>query len=177
MNFFKALEWYAKGTQAIYSSGETYESLDWHPDNDLPKPTKEQLDTAWKQFDEDFQKREYQRKRQAAYPPIAAQLDIMYNQGFEGWFKHMRSIKIKYPSPYKDKEPELGNPMEELEKKVSAVETKTETEIQRMKQEMADLQAAIIDTKGAIYAIKGFMMEIPNIQKALTELSDVVKSK
>lgn len=54
-------------------------------------------------------------------------------------------------------------------------EESTAADLQRFRQEMADLQAAIIDTKGAIYAIKGFMMEIPNIQKQLVEIQEKLK--
>lgn len=177
MDLFKAIEWYTRKQPSIYTCGEEYESLDWHTDNILPKPTKVQLEIAWKQCEADFQKREYQRNRQKEYPPIEAQLDVMYNQGFDGWFKHMRSIKMKYPSPNKDQEPELINPIDDMKKQIIEIQAKNEADLANARQELADLQAAIIDTKGAIYAIKGFMMEIPNIQKQLTAIESKLAVK
>lgn len=153
----------------FFLRGNEYKGLEWH-DTEIPKPTKDEILEASREFDAHLEKTEYKRLRALAYPSPQDQLDIMYNQGFEGWFNHLRSIKMKYPSPYKDKEPELKNVMEELEKRITTVETNAGTDLTRMKQEMADLQAAIIDTKGAIYAIKGFMMEIPGILKQLEQI-------
>lgn len=174
MDIFRALEWYCKGTQAQYHTGETYESLVWL-DKKLSKPTIEKLEAAYKQSMEDFKQKQYQRDRKKEYPSLEIQLDIMYTQGFEGWYKFIRSIKQKYPSPYNDSKTDIGSPMDELKERVAAVESKTAGELKKMHQELSDLQAAIIDTKGAIYAIKGFMMEIPNIQKALEDLKEQKK--
>jgi len=174
---FKAIEWYGRNTKPIYTCTHLYEGLDWHEDNKLPKPTLEDLHNAWTQFSNDFDRKEYQRKRQKEYPPIEAQLDVMYNEGYEGWFKLMRSIKQKYPSPHKDKEPDLVNPMEALNKRVENIEATTTEQVERAKQELAALQAAIIDTKGAIYAIKGFMMEIPTILAAIKEIKEQLGDK
>lgn len=176
MDLFRAIEWYTRKQHSTYSCGETYESLDWHEDNELRKPTKAQLNIAWKEYLADFEKREYQRQRQKSYPSLEAQLDVMYNQGFNGWLKHIYSIKKKYPAPHKESAPDLANPMDAIDTRMTEIENKTAERIQQAKQELADLQAAIIDTKGAIYAIKGFMMEIPNIQKQLAEIQEQLKN-
>jgi hypothetical protein len=115
--------------------------------------------------------------RAAEYPPLETQLDVMYNQGFDAWRKHIYSIKAKYPGPNETMKPTFENPLEPIEKRMTSIEAKLETDLQRAKQEMADLQAAIIDTKGAIYAIKGFMMEIPNIQKQLNIIQEKLEGK
>lgn len=177
MDLFKALELYAKPFKSEYSCGETFESLDWFEINEQPKPTLYELTKLYDAYLVKKEKNKYLELRAAAYPSLQDQLDIMYNKGFDGWFKHLRAIKMTYPSPYKDKEPEPGNVMEELEKRMSTIETNNAADLARTRQEMADLQTAIIDTKGAISAIKGFMMEIPNIQKQLSIISAQLENK
>lgn len=177
MDLYSAIEWYGRGTKAIYSCGDCYETLSWHEENILPKPTETDLKLAWHERSEDYTNKEYQRKRLEAYPPLDTQLDVMYNHGFDAWRKHIYSIKAKYPSPKGTVKPTFDNPLEPIEKRMTVIETQFETDMKHAKQEMADLQAAIIDTKGAIYAIKGFMMEIPNIQKQLNIIQEKLEGK
>jgi len=172
MHLWGAIEWYRRGTTSVYSCGDTYESLDWHEDNKLPKPSLADLEIAWHEKTSDYERKEYQRKRQAEYLDIEAQLDIMYNQGFNEWLKYIHSIKQKYPSPHETKKPDFTNPLDPINNRMTQIETKVDADLVRAKQDLADLQAAIIDTKGAIYAIKGFMMEIPNIQKQLAAIQE-----
>jgi hypothetical protein len=164
MDLFTALEWYTRKQHSTYSCSETYNSLDWHEDNELSKPTPEELATAWEEYVNDFKKRDYQRKRKAAYPSVEDQLDLMYHQGFVGWLKHIFAIKQKYPAPHQEVAPDLVNPMDAIDRRMTEIENSTIEETKRARQELADLQAAVIDTKGAMIAIKGFMMEIPNLK-------------
>jgi hypothetical protein len=177
MHLWGAIEWYRKGTTSVYSCGDTYESLDWHQDNELPKPTEVDLEIAWSQAQKDYKAKEYQRQRQKEYPPIEAQLDIMYNFGFTEWLKHIHTIKKKYPSSREIKEPNLVNHMDVMNDRVTKVENSTSLELQNTKAELMAIQAAVMETKGAIQAIKGFMMEIPNIQKSLQDLHNQLGNK
>lgn len=48
------------------------------------------------------QRTEYMRLRQAEYPPLGEQLDMMYHDQVNGtnhWFELIESIKLKYPKP------------------------------------------------------------------------------
>lgn len=51
------------------------------------------------------QRTEYMRLRQAEYPPLAEQMDMMYHDQVNGtnhWFELIESIKLKYPKPNQD---------------------------------------------------------------------------
>lgn len=51
------------------------------------------------------QRTEYMRLREAEYPPLAEQMDMMYHDQVNGtnhWFELIESIKLKYPKPNQD---------------------------------------------------------------------------
>jgi len=50
-----------------------------------------------KELQEDYDAKEYQRKRVNEYPPIGDQLDDLYHNGIDGWKKTIKAIKDKYP--------------------------------------------------------------------------------
>lgn len=41
----------------------------------------------------------YQEQRKAAYPSIEDQLDMIFNNGLEGWRATIDGIKKRYPKP------------------------------------------------------------------------------
>ena len=75
--------------------GNTYEGLEWLS-LDIPKPSKAQLDADYVQA---VKENEYKEKRRKEYPPIADQLDIIYDKGIDGWKADMKKIKDKHPKP------------------------------------------------------------------------------
>jgi len=175
MNIFKALEWYRKGTLDAYTTGETYDSLIWHEGNQLPKPTEKDLQLAWKQFVQDYDNKEYQRKRAAEYPPIEAQLDLIYREGLESWMNLIQSIKVKYPNPVAPitlkstmRKTPMQDQIESLNTKMDALAKKVDTQQLNAK----DIELITNEIKAGMYAIKGFMMEIPNIQKQLKDVQE-----
>ena len=93
MDLYKAIEWYGKESKAIYSCGHIYETLDWHEDNELPKPSLKDLETAWAEHLDNKVATQYKSQRAAEYPPIEAQLDLIYREGLESWMTLIHSIK------------------------------------------------------------------------------------
>jgi hypothetical protein len=85
-NLAQALLYKYPGMQ--FSIGETYESFIWH-DTSIEKPSEEELEQAWEEYLEYRETQTYKRLRAAEYPPLETQLDVMYNQGFDAWRKHI----------------------------------------------------------------------------------------
>ena len=44
-----------------------------------------------------YDNKEYQRNRASEYPPIAEQLDDIYNNGIDAWKATIKAVKDKYP--------------------------------------------------------------------------------
>jgi hypothetical protein len=77
-----------KHPQAEFAVSDTYDSLLWH-DSAIPKPTEADI-AAWgeelAQFLEDTQY-------------LQDQLELIYEQGIEGWRAEIEKIRQKYPKP------------------------------------------------------------------------------
>ena len=84
---------------AHFSVGETYDTLWWSNDNDLPPPTEEEVQLEIKRLQAEYEYNQYQRNRAAAYPSIQGQLDTLYHQGYDGWKASIDEVKNKYPKP------------------------------------------------------------------------------
>ena len=63
------------------------------------------------------------------------------------------------------------------QKEITDLKTEVNTKFNSYDKDIASLITASSNTHAAILAIKGFMMEIPNIQKSLLELKDMVQPK
>jgi hypothetical protein len=173
MNLFKALEWYAKGSQAEYSCGEDYASLIWNEENKLPKPSPAELMIAWEKYQGHEKDKEYQRLRASAYPAIQEQLDILYNDGIEGWMQAISNIKNKYPNPKDTKIKGVVMRKTALQEQIESLSQKVEALIKREQertQSVQDFQGIVDEVNSGMSAIKGFMMLMPDIQKTLLEI-------
>ena len=84
---------------AHFSVGETYDTLWWSNDNDLPPPTEEEVQLEIKRLQAEYEYNQYQRNRAAAYPSIQCQLYTLYHQGYDGWKASIDEVKNKYPKP------------------------------------------------------------------------------
>jgi len=177
MQIWKAIEWYAKGSSSIYNCGETYNSLQWHEGNKLRKPTLQQLEQAWEKYLENENRFEYKKKRLEAFMPWPDQLEVIYNFGIDEWIKYITSVCEKYPSPDQTAKPKIVSPMDTINKEITDLKTEVNTKFNSYDKDIASLITASSNTHAAILAIKGFMMEIPNIQKSLLELKDMVQPK
>ena len=58
-----------------------------------PQPTTEEIMVGIAQYDN----KEYQRQRAAAYPSIADQLDKIYHEGIDAWKATIAAVKEQYP--------------------------------------------------------------------------------
>ena len=87
---------------AHFSVGETYDTLWWSNDNDLPPPTEEEIQAEIERLKAEYEYNQYQRDRASDYPSIKEQLDTLYHQGYDGWKASIDEVKNKYPKPGED---------------------------------------------------------------------------
>lgn len=170
MDIVKALLHKYPGKQ--FSIGETYESLIWHELED-EKPTLKELEEAWEDWLGQQNSIKYKSLRAAEYPPIVDQLDMIYREGIETWMTMIKNIKEKYPDKTRattDKAIMTKTPVQEqlevLHGKVDALSQ----HVTKQQLNSSDIQNIVAEIKGGMLAIKGFMMEIPNIQKQLKDM-------
>ena len=76
-----------------------YSTLVWNDENELPPPTKEELQAEIERLRAEYEYNQYQRDRASAYPSIQDQLDTLYHQGYDGWKTEIDKVKEKYPKP------------------------------------------------------------------------------
>lgn len=75
--------------------GETYDDLEWL--DTAPKPSKEEVMAEIARLQAEYEAKQYQRDRAAAYPSIQDQLDMLYHQGIDGWKAAIAAVKTEYP--------------------------------------------------------------------------------
>jgi len=63
------------------------------------KPTEDEVNAGLKAMQDDFDAKEYARKRGAEYPIIEDQLDNIYHNGIDAWKATIKATKDKYPKP------------------------------------------------------------------------------
>ena len=63
------------------------------------KPTEDEVNAGLKAMQDDFDAKEYARKRELEYPFIGEQLDQIYNEGIDAWKATIKAVKDKYPKP------------------------------------------------------------------------------
>ena len=81
--------------------GSDYDGLTWM-DETQTKPTRQELEEEMIRVQEDYESKEYQRKRAAQYPRIEEQLDMLYHDkinGTDNWLQAVQAVKDKYPKP------------------------------------------------------------------------------
>ena len=61
------------------------------------QPTKSEITARLKELTDAHNALEYSRKREAEYPPIAEQLDILYHSGVAGLQAELKKTKDKFP--------------------------------------------------------------------------------
>lgn len=175
MHLWKALEWYSKGS-CEYNCGETYESLEWSEKNRLRKPTKEKLEKAWEEYLVFQNENAYKELRARLYPSIPDQLDMIYKYGLEAWSNKIEDIKRACPSPNGKNTREFINPVKSMAKEIENLKEQVVSQEASIKTQQASMQNQLNEVNSAILAIKGFMMEIPNITKQIQELKESVNN-
>ena len=74
------------GDGMVYGSGQT-------------PPTESAINTKLAELQADYDAKEYQRQRSAAYPPWQDQLDEIYHNGLDQWKAMIKVVKDKHPKP------------------------------------------------------------------------------
>lgn len=83
-------------------NGETYEGLIWHDTNELPPPTKEEVNQEIARLQQEWKNTEYQRLREKEYPDFREYLDgvVKGNQEqIQSYIDKCLAVKAKYPKP------------------------------------------------------------------------------
>ena len=76
-------------------NGDSYDGLNWL--DELPKPTKEELDSQWSVIQTNMAANAYKAQRASEYPSIPDQLDLLYHGGMDAWKAAIQVVKDKYP--------------------------------------------------------------------------------
>jgi len=81
-----------------YCHGNDYNELHWLSE-DIPKPTKEEIEAEAQRLQTEYENNEYQRLRAIEYPSFADQFDLLYHGGYDAWKAEINKVKQKYPKP------------------------------------------------------------------------------
>jgi hypothetical protein len=74
------------------------DNLEWM-DTEQTQPTEAEITAEVARLQAEYEAKEYQRKRAAAYPSIADQLDTIYHNGIDAWKAEIAAVKTEYPKP------------------------------------------------------------------------------
>jgi hypothetical protein len=74
------------------------DDLEWM-DTEQTQPTEAEITAEIARLQAEYEANEYQRKRAAAYPSIADQLDTIYHEGIDAWKAEIAAVKTEYPKP------------------------------------------------------------------------------
>jgi len=77
--------------------GYDYSGIQWS--DERPQPTEAEIQTKIAELQADYDQKQYQRNRAAAYPSWQDQLDKIYHQGIDAWKADIQAIKDQYPKP------------------------------------------------------------------------------
>jgi len=68
-------------------------------DGSNTQPSQSELDAEKVRLENEYNAKEYQRKRADDYPSIVNQLDLIYHLGIDAWKTRIKETKDKYPKP------------------------------------------------------------------------------
>ena len=74
------------------------DNLEWM-DTEQTQPTDAEINAEVARLQAEYEAKEYQRQRAAAYPSIADQLDTIYHEGIDAWKAEIAAVKTEYPKP------------------------------------------------------------------------------
>jgi len=72
-------------------------TLSWSELNTQERPTDAEIDAEIVRLQADYDAKDYQRKRQQAYPSFADQFDLLYHGGYDAWKAAIDAVKTQYP--------------------------------------------------------------------------------
>jgi uncharacterized small protein (DUF1192 family) len=94
MNKVNAIQSLRPGAQWVLRGDD----LEWL-DTEQTQPTDAEITAEVARLQAEYKAKEYQRKRAAAYPSIADQLDTIYHEGIDAWKAEIAAVKTEYPKP------------------------------------------------------------------------------
>jgi len=94
MNIIKAIQAINPDAQ-VSVNAEDYDQITWHGDTEVI--SKADIVAKQAELKDDYDAKEYQRKRRAAYPTWEQQMDDLYHNGISGWSANIKKIKDKHP--------------------------------------------------------------------------------
>jgi len=68
-------------------------------DETQTQPTEEEIQAKIVELQADYDSKQYQRDRAAAYPSWQDQLDNIFHNGIDAWKADIQAIKDQYPKP------------------------------------------------------------------------------
>ena len=72
------------------------DELEWL-DTEQTQPTDAEITAEIARLQADYEAKEYQRQRAAAYPSMADQLDLLYHGGMDAWKAAITAVKEEFP--------------------------------------------------------------------------------
>ena len=92
MNKVDAIQSLRPNAQWVLRGGE----LEWM-DTEQTQPTEAEITAEVTRLQAEYDNKEYQRQRAAAYPSIADQLDTIYHSGIDAWKATITAVKEEFP--------------------------------------------------------------------------------
>ena len=92
MNKVDAIQSLRPNAQWVLRGGE----LEWM-DTEQTQPTEAEITAEVTRLQAEYDNKEYQRQRAAAYPSIADQLDTIYHEGIDAWKATITAVKEEFP--------------------------------------------------------------------------------
>jgi len=74
-------------------------TLSWSELNTQERPTDAEIDAEIVRLQADYDAKDYQRKRQQAYPSYADLFELLYHGGYDAWKAAIDAVKQEYPKP------------------------------------------------------------------------------
>ena len=94
MNIIKAIQAINPDAQ-VSVNAEDYDQITWHDGTAVI--SKADIVAKQAELKDDYDSKEYQRKRRAAYPTWEQQMDDLYHNGISGWSANIKKIKDQFP--------------------------------------------------------------------------------
>lgn len=94
IHFSEVLFSLVPNAQCIYTDNKIVE---WH--DTRSQPTEEQIQEKIAELQADYDSKQYQRDRAAAYPSWQDQLDNIFHNGIDAWKADIQAIKDQFPKP------------------------------------------------------------------------------
>jgi len=94
MNKVDALQSLRPGAEWVLRGDD----LEWLDANQT-QPTDAEITAEVTRLQAEYDAKQYQRDRAAAYPSIPDQLDQIYHEGIDAWKATIAAVKQEYPKP------------------------------------------------------------------------------